>query len=888
MEGRLLGLLSILLANGLIVGVLATGQPAMPAGISFAVIVAGLAVTHGWLCFFKQHGDPLLLPLAAFLSSIGLMLILRLKPDLILLQAGWTLAGMVLFCLSASLGRRLEDLSRYKYICGIIGVSLLLIPALFGLDIGGNKNWVALGSIRFQPSEFAKLFLLVFLAAYLVERRELLTFSGRQYGFLRLPSLRFTGPLLLLVLLSLLLLVAEKDLGAALLYFGSAVIMVYLACGRLSYVFIALGLFLAGAFFCYLGFPHVQTRVDIWLNPWSDPNGRAFQIVQSLLAIGSGGLMGSGLGWGHPYLIPEVHTDFIFAAIAEEMGLAGATATILAYVLLIYRGFRAAINAPTEFVSLLAGGLAAFQALQTFLIIAGVTKFMPMTGITLPYVSYGGSSMTANFLLLGILFSVSQNENSVKISLGNLMENSLGRNLRRVGTALIGACLVLLLYVSYIQIVQGEELAHHPLNRRAALWGKNTRRGDIVDIQGIKLAESVPQGKEGFQRQYPYGEICSHVVGYNSSRYGQSGVESQTNYQLSGFDSPWRRLGAIDRFITRPIGHTVVLTLDVKLQEAAYKALGNRKGSVVVLNPKTGAILAMVSKPAFNPNTLDKEWDQKTKLSDSPLLNRATQGLYPPGSIIKVLVAEAALADNVASVERRFNCSGVLQVGSDYRLHESNQQVHGSLRLKEALAQSCNVTFGQLALELGGNRLAKSFTRYGLGQTIETDFPEIADHVPDLSRMPDGDLAQMGIGQSGLLVTPLKMAMLAAVFANQGTMMMPHLTERVRNAEGDVLETYHYREWLQPVSQQRAAALTDMMVMTVTEGTGSAARVPGIAVAGKTGTAENAHGAPHAWFIGFAPAERPQIAVAVIVENGGSGGEVAAPVARQIFMKALE
>ncbi|HWR05244.1 FtsW/RodA/SpoVE family cell cycle protein [Sporomusa sp.] len=352
--------------------------------------------------------DPVLFPLAVFLASIGLTIILRLRPDLFFPQAMWMMAGLISFTTTVFVFRQAEAVAKYKYLCGITGIALLLITITFGVDIGGNKNWVILGPIRFQPSEFAKLFIIIFLAAYLSERQQLLTFATRHYGPFVLPHPRFIAPLLALWGLTMAMLIVQRDLGSALLYFGTTVTMAYMASGRLSYVVIALGLFFVGSTICYLLFPHVQVRIDIWLDPWTDPTGRAYQIVQSLFAFGSGGILGSGLTFGYPNTIPEVHTDFIFAAIGEELGLAGSAAIIIAYILIVYRAFRTALTSQTSFTMLLAGGLAILTALQIFLIIGGVTKFLPLTGITLPLISYGGSSMVSSFILLGMLFAISE------------------------------------------------------------------------------------------------------------------------------------------------------------------------------------------------------------------------------------------------------------------------------------------------------------------------------------------------------------------------------------------------------------------------------------------------------------------------------------------------
>ena len=408
LERSLLVVAGIIMLHGVAAVSLAHGVINYIALGAICSIFAGFMIVHVLLRRMGHAGDPLLLPLTALLVGIGLTTVFRIKPDLFLLQVVWVGVGLSAFLVSVFLSRRLEQVAYFKYICGFIGVSLLLTAIIFGVDIGGNKNWVLLGPVRFQPSEFAKIFIVLFLAAYLSERRELLTQATRHYGPFVLPHPRFAAPLLAVWGITMLMFILQRDMGAALLYFGIAILMAYMVSGRLSYVMIGLVLFLLGSVICYKLYGHIQTRVDIWLNPWADPNGRAYQIVQSLFALGSGGIMGSGLAYGTPGMIPEVHTDFIFSAIGEEMGLIGAGTVIIVYILLIYRAFRASILASMPFTMMVAGGLAASMALQIFLIIGGVIKFFPLTGITLPFISYGGSSIVSNFILLGMLFSISE------------------------------------------------------------------------------------------------------------------------------------------------------------------------------------------------------------------------------------------------------------------------------------------------------------------------------------------------------------------------------------------------------------------------------------------------------------------------------------------------
>ncbi|MDD4601415.1 Penicillin-binding protein A [bioreactor metagenome] len=460
-------------------------------------------------------------------------------------------------------------------------------------------------------------------------------------------------------------------------------------------------------------------------------------------------------------------------------------------------------------------------------------------------------------------------------------------NIRRVAFSILFLLLLLFIYVSYIQVYQSNVLASHPLNRRNIEAMRKVEQGRIIDRNNINLAKSVLDTTGNFSRQYPLGAITSHIVGYSSTEYGNSGIESQYTSYLTGSGNPERKLGPITHLWDIKKGNDIVLTLDSNLQQVAYQALGNRRGSVVAISPHTGEILVMVSKPGFDPNHIDKEWKSISQSTESPLLNRSVQGLYPPGSIIKVMIAESALSGKSANFKTIFDCEGSLKLGSDYTLTENNLKAHGKVDLEEALAVSCNITFGKLALQLGRNNMAKTFDRYGFSKQVSEALNESYSRMPDFRNLSDGDLAQTGIGQGSLLVTPLRMAMLASCFANNGTMMKPYIVSKIIAPDGTIIEQYSPQDWISPVNSTIANEVRKMMIGVVDNGTGSAARIPGVSVAGKTGTAETPSGSPHAWFIGFAPADNPQIAIAVIVENGGYGGQTAAPIARMIFDKAL-
>lgn len=375
-----------------------------------AAVIVGAFFTQ-FISGRRDGTDLTLFPAAMLLASLGLIMIGRLKPALFLTQMRWLLLGLIVYLFLVFLGERVLRLLSYPYLLGVFCLLLLCSALFFGTEIGGSRNWIVFGPFAVQPSEFGKIVIIMFLAAYLTEHREVLTLPRHRLLWLKLPVLRFIAPLLLIWGIAILMFVVQRDLGSALLFFGIAVSMTYMATGRKSYVALAFAFFLGAAALSYSFFSHVRVRFNIWLDPWSDPSGSAYQVVQSLFALGSGGVWGAGFAHGHPNLIPEVHTDFIFAAIAEELGLLGSLGVMLVFALFFYRAIRIALACREETRMLLAAGIAVVFLLQAFIIIAGVTKFLPLTGITLPFVSYGGSSMIASFMLLGILTVLSKKEN---------------------------------------------------------------------------------------------------------------------------------------------------------------------------------------------------------------------------------------------------------------------------------------------------------------------------------------------------------------------------------------------------------------------------------------------------------------------------------------------
>ncbi|MFN2488943.1 MAG: FtsW/RodA/SpoVE family cell cycle protein [Actinomycetota bacterium] len=375
-----------------------------------AVVTVVYIAAHIVMRKLLPQADPLILPLAAVLNALGVAAVYRLSPDQYgPVQVTWTVLGVVCFIATLFLVKDYRVLARYKYILGFVGVGLLLLPITpLGLTVNGARLWVGFGGFSFQPGELAKVCLVIFLAAYLAERKELLAIASRRIAGFHVPDIKHFGPLIVMWGLSLAVMFFEKDLGSSLLFFSIFLAMIYIATARIVYLVLGATLFALGAYVGYQIFSHVQARVTVWLDVF-DPKlirDEGFQLAQSMFALATGGLFGTGLGQGRPDLIPAARTDFIFSVIGEELGLLGTAAVLLSFILLVARGLRAAMLARNDFGQLLAAGLTTILGIQTIIILAGVTRLLPLTGITLPFMSFGGSSLLSNFILIALLARV--------------------------------------------------------------------------------------------------------------------------------------------------------------------------------------------------------------------------------------------------------------------------------------------------------------------------------------------------------------------------------------------------------------------------------------------------------------------------------------------------
>lgn len=420
---------------------------------------------------------------------------------------------------------------------------------------------------------------------------------------------------------------------------------------------------------------------------------------------------------------------------------------------------------------------------------------------------------------------------------------------------------------------------------------RNPRRADIVAGRGeIVASDGAPLAlSRAGKRVYPLGVVTSHVIGYASARYGTAGLEDAFDRVLAPAPAAGGPLAELTTLFaggrTQPRGATIVTTLDLTVQRALATALGRRaRAAGVVLDPRTGAVLAIAATPAFDPNTLDEHWKSLIANPASPLLDRSTQGLYPPGSTMKIVTAGDALEDGLVTPSTQFDDSGGLTVGN-FTVRNDEGEVTGTQDLTGAFALSSNVDFASIALKIGVDRWYHDAAKWGLGQSVNFDLPVARDGLPAESDVSPSILAQLGFGQASLLVTPMRMALVTATIANGGRTPRPYVVRRIAGRDTHLATAPE--QLAAPISPETANEVRDLMVAVVKRGTGTIAALPDVTVAGKTGTATNPHGPAHSWFVCFAPAEAPRVVVAVVVENAGYGAAIAAPIARDVLRVAL-
>ncbi|HRF46790.1 MAG TPA: FtsW/RodA/SpoVE family cell cycle protein [Anaerolineales bacterium] len=800
----------------------------------------------------RLPGHDRLLPQAAlFLMGWSALLIWRLLPDYGLRQTAWIVVATAALLLAAATDGILRALRRYRYVMLTLALGLTALTFLIGLDPAetGARLWLgALGvGVFFQPSELLKLTLIAFLAAYLAERRAA---AGRLRPIDAVPLIAVWG-------LTVLVVIAQRDLGAGVLLFGGALAVSYAATGNRRLLVLGVLLLLAAAVAGYAVFGVVRARVSAWLDPFADPIGGAYQIVQALIAQAAGDVLGRGPGLGNANLVPLAHSDFIFSALSEEWGLSGALAMIGLQALLAARGLHAAARAQSAFDRLLAIGLTTLSALQTVLIVGGALRVVPLTGVTLPFVSYGGSSLLTQGLMLGLLIRISDRDRArgpvgLQRSIAARTTHSVPgpeqvAALRTISIAIAAGFAAVALAAGYWGVIRRTELLARPDNARSALLERRYARGPILDREGRVLAESSLIDAT-YERVYPYPAL-GPVLGYRSALYGAAGIEAAGDAILHGQSDPdaWTQAG--DDFLGEPPRPGALrLTLDLDLQRRVDEALGTQTGAVVVLEIGSGDILALASHPGFDPNTLDDSWRSLTSDPRAPLLNRASTALYQPGTALYpalyALGLQTGLIDQLAEAP---GGAAPVAIGAVEFTCATNTP---ELTWESALLLRCPAPFVWLARELEPERVGQLWRDLGLFAAPAIGLPVVAAVETAATLDPTALL-----GQGDLTLTPLHYARIVAAWAHAGEVPAPRLIVAQRDPDGGWVDWINADGSVSAFSPASASALQAL----ATRGYASTA----IAGAGQDRRSL-------AWYGVAAPIGQPRFAIAVLLEDAAA------------------
>lgn len=810
--------------------------------IILPVWAAAAALLHAASRRWAPNRDPYLLPVALLLTGWGMLTIWRLSAGFGLRQLGWFVLGAILLTAVLRAPRDLRWLKRYRYLWLVGGLLLTAATLIFGTNPSGGQPrlWLGCCGIYFQPSEPLRLLLIAFVASFFADRMAVSWASSRPR---LLPTL---APLLVVWSLSIVLLLMQRDLGTGTLLLILLAVLLYLASDRWQ-VLLAAGAFtVIGGSLVYALFDVVQIRVQALINPWADPIGGSYQIVQSLISIASGGVFGRGPGLGSPGFVPAVHTDFIFAAVAEEWGLLGALGMVALFAVLVARGLRVALANRDPFSALLAAGLAASFGLQAVLIIGGVVRILPLTGVTLPFVSYGGSSLATSFIGLGFLMALSGREYGGKL---------LRRPLRHLQVGFSLAWAVIVLALGWWTIYRAPVLTARTDNARRGLASRYVQRGDILDRQDSVLASSV--GVRGdFTRVYSLPE-AAHAVGYDSLAYGLSGLELSMDAWLRGEQGYpaaeiwWQKLLTSNP----PPGLDVRLTLDSDVQSAAGRALGGGPGAVVVLDPSSGEVLALASEPAYDANRLEENWQELVSNEDAPLLNRTTQGRYQPGTALGPFLLGWTEWRHIADLDdEAADATTPVAINGEELECADPQALEASPTLSQALVAGCPTPLADLGLTMGVVEFSTMLQAFGLDQPAAIRLP--SDEGVDWSAPEDAESLRLeAVGQGELAVTPLQMAHALASLWNAGELPSLKLVDAVRDPDGT---------WqsLEPLGAPRSAISSDaaLAILAALEAEDGLLGMTAAAITGPEGERV-------AWFLGGMLSTDQQFVIVVVLEN---------------------
>jgi cell division protein FtsW (lipid II flippase) len=725
--------------------------------IGFAVWLVGTAILHRIIQKTIPERDPYIFPIAAILCGWGLLEIWRLDASFGTRQSIWLFICFVLCGIGLRYSNLLTVLKKYKYIWLTCGLALTALTLVFGTypDGNGPHLWFEFFGVYLQPSEPLKFLLIAYLAAYLADRLP----DNLKFSQLLMPTL-------ILFLTAITILVVQRDLGTASLFIVLYTFIVYLGTGRRRMVLITFFTILIAGLAGYQLFDLIRIRVDGWLNPWLDPSGRSYQIIQSILAVANGGVFGRGPGLGSPGLVPVPHSDFIFSSISEETGMVGALALIILIALFINRGFVTSLRAPSIYQRLLAAGLTLYIGAQSILIIGGNIRLLPLTGVTLPLVSYGGSSLVTSFVAVLILLRISAQTEEEPAALPVQLPFTL------TSLALVIGLFLITLSLGWWSFYRSADLLARTDNPRRSISDRFVQRGSILDRSSRPI--NITEGTIGSYERYTSYPDLSAIVGYTHPVYGQAGLEASLDSYLRGLQgnpasSIWSNYLIYGQ---PPPGLDVRLTIDLELQKIADPLLGDHKAGLVLLNAKTGEILIMASHPTFDSNKLETNWADWVKDPGAPLFNRAVQGKFNLGTMVSPFVLAAALdKGSLPLLPNSFTFSN----NDDQWL--CRQPIGISQEWGDLISSGCPNPLAVLLKRLTPDQLSEIITKAGFFT---------APDVPLEAALPDtnhsaADPVSTVFGQNQVQASPLQMALAAAALSQGGIRPAPRLAVSINS-----------------------------------------------------------------------------------------------------------
>lgn len=732
--------------------------------------------------------DPVIIPVVSLLTGIGLLTIYRLYPNMGLRQAIWIAIASIIVIFGINYPNFIGYLRKYKYIWLLAGFLLIGLTFFIGTNPGGNGPtlWLKFFGIHFQPSEFLKILLIIFLSSFFTDQ---LVAVYKKFDILL--------PTLFVVSTAVILLIFQRDLGTATIFLLIFLGFIFSTKSDNKIYFSIAVLAMAIVTGAYLYIDIVRLRFDAWLNPFVEPSGASYQVIQSMIAIAEGGIFGTGFGLGSPSLIPVSLSDFIFSAIAEESGFLSAALIVSLIIILIYRGLKLALSTQYSFDRYLALGLVFYFGIQSSLIIGGNIGFLPLTGVTLPFVSYGGSSLVVSFIAMLLLLLISNRSEEIQKREMFLPTRSL-----TLGRLLIAVLAIELIITSLESFWFKTPLVERPENPRWVIDDRFSERGNILDRDNQVIIYN--KGEIGnYQRESNHIPLYP-VVGYTNATYGQTGIEESMFQYLRGLEGyPPSQIFWHDSLYNQPpLGLDVRLTIDLDLQKEADSLLGDVPGAIVLMNAQTGEILSMASHPYFDAKNLEENWENLIKDQDAPLINRTTQGLYPPGAVLFPFIATTQIDLIQENEQPGLITDGILQL--------ETCAINPGLDLtwQSVITNGCQAIQTRLAEISGWDEVFNIYQNLNLFSP-----PNLRLNVALAGNPGNENLEEFFVEEGNFNVTPLQVALAASAITNQGILPAPRLVNGYHNSQGEWITLPKLSENIQAIDPQSSLRINNLLAM---------------------------------------------------------------------------